>query len=98
MPNLNSFHDRSRIVSLHRRTGLCLALLLLAVGLAACQPSGEPSSQRAAVDTAAVLAAIDSMRALYEKGAAARDFKTLASMRADNAITVGPGGPKWNSF
>jgi len=71
---------------------------LLAVGLAACQPQEQADSQSAAVDTAAVLAAIDSMRALYEKSATARDFRTLASMRADGAVTVGPGGPKWNSF
>lgn len=84
--------------SIPPRLSALFIAVLLTVGLAACQPSGEPSSQRATVDTAAVLASIDSMRALYEKSAAERDFKTLASMRADGAITVGPGGPKWNSF
>jgi ketosteroid isomerase-like protein len=73
-------------------------LLLLAGGLVACQPSGEPSAQGATVDTAEVLAAVDSMRALFEKSANARDFNRLRGMMANGTIVVGPGGPEWNSL
>lgn len=98
MPSLNASHDRPRTRSLHRGTELCLALLLLAGGLVACEPSSEPSAQRAAVDTAEVLAAVDSMRALIEKSVNARDLKRLRSTMANGAIGVGPGGPEWNSL
>lgn len=98
MSTLNSFSDHSRTRSLHRRPELCLALLLLAGGLVACQPSGEPSAQRATVDTAEVLATVDSIRALFETSINAGDFKRLRDMRANGAIGVGPGGPEWNSL
>jgi len=98
MPTLNSFPDHSRIRPLRLRLGPGLALLLLAVGLVACQPSAEPSSHTATVDTASVIGAVDSMRALFEQSANARDFKRLRGMMANGAVVVGPGGPEWNSF
>lgn len=95
---MNSFLDRPRTSWLPRRTGLCLALLLLALGLSACQSPDEQSSQATAVDTAAVIAAVDSMRALFEQSANARNFDRLNSMMANGAVVVGPGGAKWNSL
>lgn len=98
MPTLNAFPNRSRTSSPQFRTGLCLAVLLLAGGLVACQSPDEPTSQPAAVDTAAVLAAVDSMRTLFETSANAGDFKRLRGMMANGAVVVGPGGPEWNSL
>lgn len=80
-------------------TGTLLLLLLsLAGGLVACQPSGEPSLQQAAVDTASVLTAVDSMQALFERSANARDLKRLRGIMANGAVVVGPGGLEWNSL
>jgi ketosteroid isomerase-like protein len=98
MPTLNLLPDPYSNPVSPLQLGLGLALLLLAGGLVACQPGGEPSSKGAIVDTAAVIGAVDSMRALFEKSANARDFKRLRGMMANGAVVVGPGGPEWNSL
>ena len=71
--------------------------------VAACQPNDQsqrqqPSEQPAAVDTAAVLAAIDSLRADYEQGVASGNFDKMATALADGAVMVPPGGPKWDAM
>ena len=77
-----------------------LASLIFAttVSFTACQPQEQQASQVAAVDTAAVVATIDSLRALYEQTVATGDFETMAGMLADGAVMVGPGGPQWDSL
>jgi ketosteroid isomerase-like protein len=79
-----------------RRCRLPLAVVIFA---AACQPQGqERTAGQAAVDTAAVRTTIDSLRAAWEKGVGAGDFKSMATMLADGAVMVGPGGPAWDSL
>lgn len=76
---------------------LALGVLVAAGSVGACQP--RPSQvEGAALDTAAVVAALDSIRALYEEAVAARDFAAMAGVLADGAIMVGPGGPAWDSL
>lgn len=67
------------------------------VSLTSCQPQQRASSA-AAVDTQAVIATFDSMRASYEQSVATGDFETMASMLASDAVMVGPGGPAWDSL
>ena len=78
------------------RSGLALTL---AVAVAACQPQDTQRTQPlAAVDTARVRATIDSLRDLYERGVATGDFERLATVLAEGAVMVGPGGPQWDSL
>jgi len=80
----------------------CLSLAFLAIAamasLLACQPQEQQPGQPAAVDTAAVIAVIDSMRTLYEHAVATGDFETMGRMLADEAVMVGPGGAQWDSL
>jgi len=79
-----------------RRSRLSSAVVICA---AACQPQRqERTTGQAAVDTAAVRAIIDSLRAAWEKGVGAGDFKSMTTMLADGAVMVGPGGPAWDSL
>lgn len=81
-----------------RRSFPALLMVVATLSLTACQPQGQQPSQAAAVDTAAVIATIDSLRALYEQTVATGDFETMGSMLADGAVMVGPGGPQWDSL
>lgn len=84
--------------TLRRRHPVLLAVVA-AASLTACQPQGQqPSPHSAIVDTAGVVATIDSLRALYEQTVATGDFETMGSMLADGAVMVGPGGPPWDSL
>jgi ketosteroid isomerase-like protein len=76
-----------------------LGVVVAAGGLAACQPKGQQQSeQQAAVDTLAIRATIDSMRSAYEEGVAKGDFEKIATMLADGAVMVPPGGAPWDSM
>lgn len=81
-----------------RRVLLALFVIVTGVSITACQPKEQESSQAAALDTAAVIAVIDSMRALYEQTVAESDFETMGSLLADGVVAVGPGGPQWDSL
>lgn len=81
-----------------RYSFLALLLIAAAVSLTACQPQEQQPSQAASVDTAEVVATIDSLRALYEQTVATGDFETMGSMLAEGAVMVGPGGPQWDSL
>lgn len=81
-----------------RRSFLALLLAVVAVSLTACQPQEQQPSRAASVDTAVVIATIDSLRALYEQTVATGDFETMGSMLAEGAVMVGPGGPQWDSL
>lgn len=77
---------------------LALLLVVVAVNLTACQPQEQQPPQAAFVDTAEVVATIDSLRALYEQTVATGDFETMGSMLTEGAVMVGPGGPQWDSL
>ena len=47
---------------------------------------------------ATVRATIDSLRFAWEKGVAAGDYKSMASLLADGAVMVQPGGARWDSL
>jgi hypothetical protein len=72
--------------------------ILGAVVLSACQPREEQLRPTASVDTAGVIATIDSMRSLFERSVAGGDFDTMFGMLAEGALMVGPGGPSWDSL
>ncbi|MFW6193576.1 MAG: YybH family protein [Gemmatimonadota bacterium] len=68
-----------------------LAASVLAVATA-CQPAAEQDGQQgAAVDTAAVMSALDSLRTTYEEAFAAGDVATMASTFTEDAIFSEPG-------
>lgn len=71
-------------------------LVLSCLVLSSCERHVSPESP--GFDTAAEIAAIDSLRSLYERSVASGDFSTMARMLAEGAVMVGPGGPKWDSL
>lgn len=87
--------DRRHAFSLVTTT---LSVVLITLGLAACQPQGGGQSQQAAVDTATVIARIDSLRGAYEDAVAAGNFKKMGTMLTDGAVMVQAGGPGWDAM
>lgn len=78
-----------------------LATLLMGAALAAtaCQPADQPVTERtAAVDTAAVMAAIDSLRESFEQAVADGDWERLQSLAAEDLVMVLPGGATWDTL
>jgi uncharacterized protein (TIGR02246 family) len=76
-----------------------LALVVVAASVVACQPQGQQQfEQHAAVDTAAVRAAIDDLRSAYEEAVASGNFENMAKGLAEGAVMVPPGGPQWDSL
>jgi len=90
--------DDRRADALRRNPSLAFLAITALVSLLACQPQDQQPGQPAAVDTAAVIAIIDSMRTLYEQAVATGDFETMGRMLADGAVMVGPRGPQWDSL
>ena len=85
------------------RRVLGIGLAVAAGSLAACQPNDQPQDQRpsaqpAPVDTVAVRAVIDSLRAGYEQAVASGNFDQMGAMLAEGAVMVPPGGPKWDAM
>src|SRR5215217_4513510 len=75
-PMLKPVHFRG---TLGDRGRVAIPLVVAAAGIMACQPqtppqTQEPSEQPAAVDTASVRAAIDSLRTAYEQSVASGNF------------------------
>lgn len=66
--------------------------------LAACQPADRPADGAAAVDTAAVLASVDSLRSAYQQAVAEGDWERLGTMVTEDAIMVMPGSAAWDSM
>ena len=84
---------------LGRRLRLPLALVLVAGASGACESRVQrPSAGDAAVDTAAVKATIDSLRAAWEASVATGDLKSMGALLADGAMMVQPGGAAWDSM
>ncbi len=74
----------------------CIAVAALFLG--ACEPQAREATAAAAVDTAAVLASVDSLRDAYQRAVADRDWQRLGGMVAEGAIMVMPGGAAWDSL
>lgn len=83
-----------------RLVRVSLAAASVAGGLTACQRRDQQPSaqQQAAVDTAAVKTAIDSLRSAYERGVATGNYDAMATLLADGAVMVPPGGARWDSL
>jgi ketosteroid isomerase-like protein len=82
-----------------RRTTERIAVAVLALAaLSACQPQDDVSDGRAAADTAAVLASVDSLRSAYRQAVADGDWERLGGMVTENAVVVQPGGPARDSM
>ena len=81
------------------KTTLALATAGL-VALAACQPQEEPAGEAggAAVDTAAVMASLDSLRSAYSQAVAEDDWRALGGMVTSDAMIVNPGTAGWDSL
>jgi ketosteroid isomerase-like protein len=85
------------------RRFIAAGLAVAAASVAACQPNDRAvpppqSEQAAALDTAAVRAAIDSLRSDYEQAVASGNFDKMATGLAEGAVMVPPGGPKWDAM
>lgn len=74
-----------------------LAALLMMVG---CQPAdrGSQAGGDAAVDTAAVMAAIDSLRESFEQAVADGDWQRLQSLAVEDLVMILPGGATWDTI
>lgn len=67
--------------------------------LAACQADVEQATTGSTtVDTAAVQAAIDTLRNAYEQAVATGNFSNMGAMLAEGAVMVPPGGAQWDSL
>lgn len=76
---------------LARRMGPLVIVALLAT--VACQPQDQEAQQTSATDTAAVRAAIDSLRGAFESAFQAGDAEAMASFYAEDAVYSAPGEP-----
>jgi uncharacterized protein (TIGR02246 family) len=63
------------------------------LGTAACQPQAAQQAEGTAVDTAAILAELDSIRAAFQEHFAAGDAEAMAALYAEDAIYSHPGLP-----
>ena len=72
-----------------------LVVALVAWGMVGCQPEagGEPEGAVATVDTAAIMATLDSMRSAFEEAVRAGDFQAQAAIYAPDAVYSPPGMP-----
>lgn len=76
-----------------------LAVTAFAFAALACKPQPRaPSAEAGTVDTAAVVAAIDSLRDAYERSIAADDLASMSTLLADGAVMVQPGSADWNAM
>lgn len=81
-----------------RRLSIPAGVLALTIGIAACEAREAPQpSPSGAVDTVAVMAAIDSLRSSFQNAVATGAYESLGGMMAEGAVMVRPGGPQWDS-
>lgn len=69
------------------------AVIVLATAAAACQPEPEERAGGAAVDTAAVMSSLDSMRTVFEEAVEAGDYETQGSVYTSDALFSAPMTP-----
>lgn len=79
-----------------RTRTLTIALMAGLLGVIACQPQGQGPATTA-VDTAAVLSSMDSLRSAYQQAVAEDDFERLDELVAEDARIVQAGGAAWDS-
>lgn len=76
-----------------RRTGTVAAATVLAVLALACQPADQQTDGQAAVDTASIEAAFESMRTSFEAAVKAGDSERQAAIYTEDAIYSPPMEP-----
>ncbi len=74
-----------------------VSLALLAGSTACQQPAEQPGGESATIDTAAIMAAIDSNREAFEQSIADGDWQRLNSLAADDLVMILPGGATWDT-
>lgn len=80
------------------RTAAVLLAAALGAGPAACAPGpGEQGAGEAAIDTAAILESVDSLRLAYQRAVAEADWPALGRMVTEDAMVVQPGPAAWDS-
>lgn len=80
------------------KTVLLYLLLFTFLFLGCEQSQQDQRTQGVAVDTTAVLSAIDSLRNSYQEAVATENYKNLSSLVTESAIMVQPGSPEWESM
>ena len=75
-------------------TAVAASMLVLATG---CQPADRQAGA-AAVDTAAVLAGVDSLRSAYAQAVNEDDWQRLGTLVTEDALVVQAGGAAWDSM
>ena len=80
------------------RTAAVLLAAALAAGASGCASGpGEQRAGDAAVDTAAILESVDSLRSAYQRAVAEGDWAALGGMVTGGAVVVQPGPAAWDS-
>lgn len=80
-------------------TKLATAAAVLALTAVACAPAGERGSEgAAAIDTAAVMAGVDSLRTAYAESVSDGDWERLGSLVTEDALVVQASGAAWDSM
>ena len=69
------------------------ARVITVAGLIACQPQGQPPSQRTEIDTAAIRASIDSLGRVVQQADQTGDAELFATTWAEDAMISMPGSP-----
>lgn len=73
--------------------------VIAVIAATACQPADRAASgEGAAVDTAAVMGAIDSLRTSFEQAIADGDWQRLRSLAAEDLVMILPGGATWDTI
>jgi ketosteroid isomerase-like protein len=84
---------------MRRRIWTAGALLAGLVATGACAPpAGQAGGDAAAVDTAAILSSVDSLRSAWESAVDAEDWERLDAMATEDALIVMPAHPAWDSM
>lgn len=94
---MQSRNSRTSPRSVAGLRGPLSALAVLGLALAACQPRAPGVDGAAAVDTAAVVASVDSLRSAYQRAVADGDWQRLAGMVTEDARLVSPGSEAWDA-
>ena len=76
-----------------------LAVVVAAGILTSCQARDRQQAEPlTSAEVAASRAAIDKLRAEYEKTVAAGDFDAMSALLAEGAVMIRPAGPEWDAM